>query len=406
MEAGSSERSGRERAAKTSARIELKSAVRGVTPTSQPYDLAIVGAGICGLAHALAAARRGKRVVVIDRDAQANGASIRNFGFITVTGQQSGDCWRRAKRSVEVWLEIADEARIPIVQRGLLMIARRPEARALIEAFLQTDMGGECRLVEPRELNKYGSSLRADEFAGALFSPHEARVESREAIPALAAWLSERFQVTFLRETMVHAASPPTLETSRGPIEAEAIIVCPGDDFSTLHADRLAQYGLTRCKLHMLRVRPQRLDVRLPPVMSDLGMIRCLGYAELPAAKTLRARLEAEQREHIDAGVHLIAVRSTDGTLVVGDLHHYAATPDPFAPAAVDDLILDEYCHVFAGARPQVVERWTGTYASASDRLMLVDAPCEGLRIVLITSGTGASTSFAIAEEVIAELFD
>ncbi len=34
-----------------------------------------------------AAARLGKRVVVIDRDAQANGASVRNFGFVTVTGQ-------------------------------------------------------------------------------------------------------------------------------------------------------------------------------------------------------------------------------------------------------------------------------------------------------------------------------
>jgi D-hydroxyproline dehydrogenase subunit beta len=155
----------------------------------------------------------------------------------------------------------------------------------------------------------------------------------------------------------------------------------------------------------MMRVRPQSVDERLPPVMSDLGMIRYLGYTELPAARALRARLEAEQRDHIDAGVHLIAVRCADGTLVVGDSHHYAATPDPFAPAAVDDLILDEYSHVFAGARPELVERWTGTYASAPDRLMLVDAPCEGLRIVLITSGTGASTSFAIAEEVIAELY-
>ena len=215
------------------ARIELKSAVRGVTPTSQSYDLAVVGAGICGLAHALAAARRGKRVVVVDRDAQANGASIRNFGFITVTGQQGGECWRRAKRSVQVWLEIADAAKIPIVQRGLLTIARRAEARAVIEAFLQTDMGAECRLVEPRELRNYGSGLRADEFAGALYSPHEARVESREAIPQLAAWLGERFGVSFLRETAVRAASPPKLETNRGPIEAEAIIVCPGDDFST-----------------------------------------------------------------------------------------------------------------------------------------------------------------------------
>jgi FAD dependent oxidoreductase TIGR03364 len=405
MEAGSSE-PGREPPAKVSARIELKSAVRGVTSTSQSYDLAVVGAGICGLAHALAAARRGKRVVVVDRDAQANGASIRNFGFITVTGQQAGKCWRRAKRSVEVWLDIADAAKIPIVQRGLLMIARRAEARAVIEAFLQTDMSAECRLVEPRELNGYGSTLRADEFVGALYSPHEARVESREAIPQLAAWLSERFQVTLLRETVVHSASPPKLETSRGTIEADAIIVCPGDDFATLHADRLAHYGLTRCKLHMLRVRPERFDARLPAIMSDLGMIRYLGYAELPAAHALRIRLEAEQREHLDAGVHLIVVRSVDGTLVLGDSHHYAATPDPFAPATVDDLILDEYAHVFAGARPQVVERWTGTYASAADRLMLVDAPCEGLRIVLITSGTGASTSFAIAEEVIAELFD
>jgi D-hydroxyproline dehydrogenase subunit beta len=285
------------------------------------------------------------------------------------------------------------------------MIARRPEARAVLEAFLETEMGAECRFVEPRELKDYGSGLQSDEFAGALYSPHEARVESSEAIPQLAAWLDERFGVTFLRETAVRAASPPKLETSRGPIEAEAIIVCPGDDFTTLHADRLAQYGLTRCKLHMMRVRPERFDARLPAIMSDLGMIRYLGYAELPASQALRVRLEAEQRDHVDAGVHLIAVRSADGTLVVGDSHRYAATPDPFAPTRIDDLILDEYAHVFTGSRPQVVERWSGTYASAPDRLMLVDAPCEGLRIVLITSGTGASTSFAIAEEVIAELY-
>ena len=143
----------------------------------------------------------------------------------------------------------------------------------------------------------------------------------------------------------------------------------------------------------------------MPAVMSDLGMVRHLGYAELPAAAALRARLEAEQRAHLDAGVHLIVVRSADGTLVVGDSHHYASTPDPFAPTAVDDLILDEFAHVFAGPPPRIIERWIGTYASSPDRLMLVERPSEALRIVLITSGTGASTSFAIAEELIAELY-
>ncbi len=49
------------------------------------HNLAVVGAGILGLAHALAAVRLGKRVVVIDRDARANGASVRNFGLGAVS---------------------------------------------------------------------------------------------------------------------------------------------------------------------------------------------------------------------------------------------------------------------------------------------------------------------------------
>jgi FAD dependent oxidoreductase TIGR03364 len=369
------------------------------------FDLAIVGAGICGLAHALAAAGRGKRVIVVDRDRQANGASVRNFGFVTITGQQAGECWRRARRSRDIWAEVAKAAGIPVLQRGLLMIARRREARAVLEEFLATDMGAECRLVKPNDIDTYGHGLRAESFAAALYSPHEIRVESREAVPRLAAYLGERYDVTFLRETVALSAEPPRLETSGRAIEADAIVVCPGDDFHTLHADRIAAYGLTRCKLHMMRLAPPRFDERLPAIMSDLGMIRYLGYSELSAAATLARRLEGEQGEHVANGVHLIVTRSADNSLVVGDSHHYAATPDPFAPTSVDDLILDEYAHVFAGDLPTVAERWTGTYASAKDRLALVDKPSDGLRIVLITSGTGASTSFALAEEVVADLF-
>jgi glycine/D-amino acid oxidase-like deaminating enzyme len=117
------------------------------------------------------------------------------------------------------------------------------------------------------------------------------------------------------------------------------------------------------------------------------------------------SRLRAEQKAHLDHGVHLIVVQSADGSLVVGDSHHYGETLDPFAPNLVDDLILDEFDTVLDMPGRVVSERWTGTYASASDRLMLVDRPMDSVRIVMITSGTGASTSFAIAEEVIADLF-
>ncbi len=373
------------------------------TASRANFDLAVVGSGIVGLACALAAARAGKRVVVIERDAQANGASVRNFGFVTITGQQRGDCWRRAMRSREVWAEIAPQAGIRIEQRGLLVAARRPEAADILQAFAATEMGATCTLYDGQTARKHFPEL-ASVFPSVLYSPHELRVESRDAVPRLAAWLEEALGITFLRQAVVTEVAPPHVSTSNGDVSAGAAVICPGDDFHTLFAGRLRTYELTRCKLQMLRVVPATPFRLSAPLMTDLSLVRYLGYAELSEAAPLRARLEKEQPQHLAWGVHLIAVQSADGSLVVGDSHVYAPTPDPFTEEFADRLILAEYEAVF-GHLPQVTERWSGTYASASDRLMLVDTPCDAVRIVVVTSGTGASTAFAIGEEVIGQLF-
>jgi FAD dependent oxidoreductase TIGR03364 len=367
------------------------------------YDLAVVGAGILGLACALAAARSGKRIVVIDRDAQANGASVRNFGFITVTGQRAGDCWRRAMRSRDVWDEVAGPAGIEIVHQGLIVVARRPEAARVLEAFSQSEMGEQCRLHEGAAAGRLEPGLRG-RFEAVLESPHERRVESRDALPRLAAWLERAHGVAFLRNTAAVGVTGDGVATSRGQIDAGAVIVCAGDDFHTLFADRIAPYRLTRCKLQMLRGRAAGGFRVSRAVMTDLSLVRYLGYAELAEAEALRRRLESEQAAHLAAGVHLIVVGAADGSMVIGDSHAYAETPDPFASQAFDDLILDEYEALF-GDRPAVEARWTGTYASAEDRLMLVDAPYANVRIAIVTSGTGASTAFAIGEEIIADLY-
>ncbi|MDQ0470888.1 TIGR03364 family FAD-dependent oxidoreductase [Labrys wisconsinensis] len=371
---------------------------------SRPYDLAVVGAGIVGLAHALAAVRRGLSVVVIDREAQANGASIRNFGFVTVTGQKRGETWRRAMRSRDVWVEVAAAAGIPVEHAGLAVLGRRPETLPVLEAFMATEMGEGCELLTAAQARARFPQLQPAALTAALWSPHDRRVESREAIPRLAAWLAEAHGVTFLRCTAVKAVEPPRIETTAGLVEAGAAVVCPGDDLLSLFPERIAAYGVRRCKLHMLRIAPPAPGWRLPgAVMTDLSLVRYEGYAELPEAAPLKARLQAEQAPHLANGVHLIAVQSADGSLVVGDSHHYAMTPDPFAPQAVDDLILDEYRATVAPGPPAVLERWTGVYSSA-DRVMFRDAPADAVRLVMVTSGTGASTAFAIGEETLADL--
>src|SRR3974390_333278 len=145
---------------------------------------------------------------------------------------------------------------------------------------------------------------------------------------------------------------------------------------------------------------------RLPgALMSDLGLVRYRGYAALGEARALEAKLRHEQPGHFENGVHLIAVQGADGGLVVGDSHHTEVLPAPFAPAGAERCILDEYARATGHAAPDVVERWTGIYAVSDELTYLVDEPQANVRLVIVTSGTGASTGFGIAEKVIGDLF-
>jgi FAD dependent oxidoreductase TIGR03364 len=364
-----------------------------------PFDIAIVGAGIVGLGHALAALRHGLRVAVIDREARAAGASVRNFGFVTVTGQQEGITWRRARRARDVWAEVAPQAGIAVHQRGLLMVARRAEAMAVLEDFAAGPMGGGCRLMGAEGLRAEAPML-APGLLGALHSSHELRVESRDAIPRLTAWLAGQ-GVAFLPRTAVRGVEPGAVHHAGGSVRARHVVVCPGPDLVTLYPEVMARRGITLCKLHMLRLADP--GVRFPaPLMSDLGLVRYLGY-QGPRLPALRARLKAEQAAHLADGIHLIAVQHEDGSLVVGDSHHYDPTPDPFQPRAVDDRMLEEYIAVTGLAAPEVIERWIGIYPSGPDTAF-TETVADGVRLVMVTSGTGASTAFAIGEETVADL--
>jgi FAD dependent oxidoreductase TIGR03364 len=368
---------------------------------SHSFDCVVVGAGILGLAHALAAVRAGLRTAVVDRDAECVGASVRNFGFITVTGQQEGLTWRRARRTRDVWAEIVGPAGIQVLHRGLLVCARRGEAMTVLEEFAASPMATGCTLIPRAGLGEFAPCVRPD-LAGALASPHELRVESRSAIPRLAAWLAEAQGVTFLLRTAALGVEPGNVTTTAGRLTAPSIVVCPGTDLVTLFPEVTARRRITLCKLHMMRLAAPGWTLPAT-VMSDLGLVRYLGYRVAPSLPALQARLEAEQPAWLADGVHLIVVQSADGSLVVGDSHHYGDTPDPFQPRAVDDLILSELSAVLTLPSPDVIERWTGVYPSGPETAF-IDAPAEGVRLVQVTSGTGASTAFAIAEETLAGL--
>jgi len=364
-------------------------------------DLVVVGAGIVGLAHALAAVKRGLRVVVIEREARASDASVRNFGFVTVTGQEETVTRPRALRSLAAWEEVAAGAGIAILQRGAVVVARREEAFDVLREFARSPMGDGCDVWDGARTAREMPMVAAN-VAGALWSPHEIRIEARDALALFAAWL-ERRGVTFHWRSAAFEAREGCLRHADGSIDAGAIVFATGHATPALFPGIAAREQVRTCKLQMMRLAPP--GWRLPGVaMSDLSLVRYDGFAAMTAASRLRARLENDSREALARGVHLIVAQGADGSLVVGDSHDYADTADAFSDAGTDALILDELRALF-GNVAAVTERWNGYYPVARTQPLLREAVSERARLVVVTSGTGMSTAFAIAEETIAELF-
>ncbi len=103
---------------------------------SGTYDVGVVGAGILGLAHAFVLARRGLRVLVLERHRRAQGASVRNFGMIWPVGQPAGPVYQIARRSRELWLEVLAASGLWHRQCGSLHAAYHDDEAQVLREFV------------------------------------------------------------------------------------------------------------------------------------------------------------------------------------------------------------------------------------------------------------------------------
>ena len=360
-------------------------------------DVLIVGSGIVGMACALAAADRGLSVQVLDRDVFCTSASIRNFGFITVTGQGRGHTWRRARHSRDIWAQIAPQAGIPIEHYGMYVLAQRPEAEAILQQLLLTEQGEELEWLSHGQLQVRAPHLAHDHIRGALYSPHELRIESRAAVEQLRLWLQTKGIKFHMGVSANHVETGRVISNGR-EYHAQRIIVCPGADIRTLFPTLFVQQQTVLCQLQMLRVRPPSGYRLGAGVMSDTSLVRYRGYRELEGGDAFEVILRREMQATLENGIHLIIVQSADGSLVVGDSHHYGASLPPFASAQVESLILAEMQRLLCLEKFHVEERWTGIYPSGM-RDAFFETVMPSVHLVSVTSGTGMSTAFALAED-------
>lgn len=371
--------------------------------TTGEYDVAIVGAGILGLSHAHQAAKRGLRVVVLERHAFAQGASIRNFGMIWPIGQPAGGLFEIAMRSRGVWLEVCKAAGLWHDPCGSVHLVTREDEMRVLEEFVEygRPRGYQVELWDRAEACRRSPVARADAVIGGLWSASEIGVDSPRAIAGIAAWLAREHKVEFRFSTPVLAIDSPRVMIPGGEVRAGRAIVATGSDFEQLYPEVYAKAGVQRCKLQMMSLASPGAGWKLGPMIAGgLTLRHYPNFGPCRSLAALEARIQREQPELNELGIHVMVSQHMSGELIIGDSHQYDDAISPFDSARIDELILGELKRFVTLPAWNVTRRWSGVYSKLPGRTLLCEDVAPGVRVVNATAGKGMTMGFGLAEKM------
>ncbi|MCU0527164.1 MAG: TIGR03364 family FAD-dependent oxidoreductase [Elainella sp. Prado103] len=372
--------------------------------SQQHAEVAIIGAGIVGLAHALAAAKRGSKVVVFDRHPIAIGASIRNFGMVWPIGQPTGHLLKRAIRSRQIWLEVSEKAGFSADPCGSLHLAYQPDELAVLQELVETRQHDlyQIALLSPAQVLEKSPAAIPHGLLGGLWSATEVIVDPRQAIGMIPDFLARCYGVEFRFSQAVTAVNYPHFTAGGERWSCDRMYICSGTDFETLYPAVFQHSGITKVKLQMLRTIPQPDGWRLGPALcAGLTLTHYQSFAHCPTLPALKSRIQTDTPDFVDWGIHVMVSQNAIGELTIGDSHEYGLHLDPFDRADVNQIILDYFQTFAAPPSLQIAQTWHGIYAKLPGKTELVVQPEPGVTIVNAPGGAGMTLSFGLAEEVL-----
>jgi FAD dependent oxidoreductase TIGR03364 len=370
------------------------------------WDLIVIGAGIVGTSHAYFAAKRGWRVLLVERGDWPGEASVRNFGTL-MAGSLVGEWRRRGLESIAVYRELAPQAGFDFYPCGSLYHVTTPIEAAVLQEFAQIAPrdGCRCELLEPARASALNPLLQPEHVRLALFFPYDARIEPRSLFRRLIPWMTRELRVeyrpaTVAVEVWAHGGEACVRTGAGAELHARHVVVCNGSDLRTLFPDRFIAAGFKRCKLQMLRTLPQP-GLRLPTtVASGLTLRRYPAFSICPSWAKLNE--ESAAPGVLEAGIHILMVQDLDGSFVVGDSHEYGAGDlSKILDTRVETLILSEARKLIQLPSWEIAERWHGVYSMPREAEIYRQTIDEVIHLVTGIRGKGMTTGPAVARETI-----
>ncbi|WP_461448543.1 TIGR03364 family FAD-dependent oxidoreductase [Mucilaginibacter sp.] len=364
----------------------------------------IIGAGIVGLATARALAIRGYSITVFERNEQAVGASIRNFGMVWPIGQATGPLFDRAMLSRSIWKEICTEAEIWHNEVGSLHLAYHDDELQVINEYVEVNHSHrDCCSLSPQEAMLKSPAINPDGLKGALWSGEEMIIESRVAVGQVAKYLAAKYDVNFHWNTAISNINHPIVFSGNRSWEADEIFVCSGADFETLYPELFLSLDISKCKLQMMRLVTQPDEWRIgPSLCGGLSMIHYPGFQAAASLPALRKRYEEQYAIYLKWGIHVMVSQNGSGELTIGDSHEYGLVHDPFDKQFINTMITD-YLHTFANFKDwTLLQSWHGIYPKMMNgETELIKEIEPGVTVINGVGGNGMTLSFGLCEQFI-----
>lgn len=367
------------------------------------FDLIVVGGGILGTFHAYHALKRNLKVALVEKNAQPQGATVRNFGQVVPSGMDLK--WQNfGRESLAIYNELQSQTDLTIRKNGSVYLASNEEELKLINELYDINRknGYESVLLSKNDCMKKFDGLRSDYCKGGLFFPEELSIDSGEMIVKLHKLLQEKLDLKIYNNTTVIETyednNQCVAQTSDGQqLQAAKIIICGGHEFKTLYPNVFNESDLVVTKLQMLQTKAQGIYSLQGNILTGLSIRRYESFQECPSFREIKA-LETPDSFEKRYGVHILFKQALDGSIILGDSHEYASAKDSDALGyglnmEIDEFMISEAKKIIDLPTYEIQRRWFGIYSQCKTKDIFEHNPSPNIHIITGIGGKGMTAS-------------
>ncbi len=344
---------------------------------SAEFDVAIAGGGIVCAACAWACARRGLKVVLVEKDVLGSGATAAGMGHIVVMDDSEAQ-FALTRYSQQLWQELAAQlpASAEYEQTGTIWIAADGEEMEAAERKFAyySERSVPCRLLTARELQREEPNLAAG-FVGGLLVVEDAVVYPPTVALELARRAEQMGASLLIGRSVTRLGEGQLILEDGSSVRAGRLVLALGADSTRLRPD----LPIRKRKGHL--VITDRHPGFVHHQLVELGYLKS---AHCTTADSVAFNVQPRQT----------------GQLLIGSSRQFGAEHAEVDQPILSAMLARTTLYLPGISTLSAIRVWTGFRAATPDKLPLIGPDRNDTSLLLATGheGLGITTSLATAE--------